>query len=219
MDKHRREDNVAYLFGATPERQTRKPRAARTAAMPKPALEPPAHTLDSYLTFLQEREFITAKELAVLTAALEPLRARFNGLSTVEAVRNELRAKSATVDALRRDEQARWQNQDILPWFDLEKALDSFMADPNKVALHICFLNEEARAAMKPYIDPELTNGEVFFWVILRMYRLHATACPEDSIDPENDRQMAELVNTDNVSRKSIFGRLADRLLNPWRKT
>lgn len=184
MDKHRREDNMVYLFDATPERQTQKPRAASMAAVPKLAPEPPVHSLDSYLTFLQEREFITTKELVVLTAALEPLRARFNGLSTVESVRNELRAKGATVDSLRRKEAAIWENKDVLEWFDLEKALDSFMADPSKVDTHVCFLNEAARAGMHPYIDPELTNAELFFWIILRMYRLHAESMPEDAIAP-----------------------------------
>ena len=141
---------------------------------PSPPPEEPKHPLDAYLAYLTEKGHVSAREAQAIAAALKPWRARYSGLPTVERVRDELRADGVTVDALRRDEMAAWDNETRFPWFDLGLALDSFRAARSRLDQHLVFLSDAARVAQPPYVDPDLQNGELFFWIILRMYRVHA---------------------------------------------
>jgi len=186
----RREGNVYYLFGPPPERESMPEAVASTAALPAPLPEPepPAHPLDQYLKFLEVKNLVTQAELEVLRRAFAPLRARFHGLATVEIVRDEIRARGETLDTISNQERDYWDLQHgELPWFDLKQAHDLFMADPEEARKHLFFFNEAARQAHEAdpycsYVLPELKNAEVFFWVILRMYRLHARLRPDDLI-------------------------------------
>jgi len=185
--EYRRDGNVYYLFGNPPERTSPR-NAVRTveAALPAPNPEPPAHPLEAYLDFLAGKELISPRERQALERSASPLKARFKGLSTVEAVRKELRPKNATVDALSRKERDLWVNGNPLPWFDIDAALDNFTCDAETAQRFMTFMNEAAREAFlahAPYYDPELKDATAFFWLIVRMYRLHAEAVPEDAIE------------------------------------
>lgn len=216
-----RDGNLIYLFGRQPEQERETPRSLHQEEVP-PHLpdEISAHPLDTYLAFLLDRGFITTKELVVLVAALEPMRAHFKSLSTVDFVREELRAKGMTVDALERHEQDVWETTQIF-WFDLDAAKQHFRLAPEDEDKHVVFLNEAARATPHHYTDPELLQAETFFWIILRMYRLHAQMMPEDSVDPQTDQKLTEISATTPTPGNSLIGWLAERLIHPWnwRKT
>jgi len=134
----------------------------------------PCHPLDGYLSFLKSHNYVNNDELLALTTALKPLRQHFEELSTVTAVRAELGAEGVTVDSLRRDEKSRWETENFMPWFNLKAALDTFLVPLEEAEQYVIFFNEKCRKNAQPFIRPGLENGETFFWIILRMYRLHA---------------------------------------------
>lgn len=131
-------------------------------------------SLDEYLTFLKERDFINEAELLALKTAIAPLRQHFSTLSTIALVRSELSVEGVTVDSLRRDERAQWKNENFLPWFNLDAALATFMVPVEEAERYVIFFNEECKKNARPFIRPGLEDGETFFWLILRMYRLQA---------------------------------------------
>jgi len=171
----RKDGNVVYLFGPLPE-DVLEAKRGEEVPPPDPA---PVHPLDGYLAHLEDNDLLTAKEMAVLVAVLAPLRAHFEGLSTVTQVQEELRPKGMTVDKLRLAEREEWNNKSW-PWFDIDAALSSFNGASEQLAKEVTFLNDAVRQAKLTCVDHDLENAEVFFWLILRMYRTHALLLNEN---------------------------------------
>ena len=182
--------------------QGRKPTDAQLAEWHAQHPEGPSHPLDEYLAFLFDHGHVSEEELEALTTALAPLRARFESLSTIVQVREELGQKTATVDTLRDSEIELWRQQDWIPWFDLGTALDQFAINRDDMGRYIRLLNVKMKN-VPTFIDPQLQKGEGLFWLILRMYRLHAKERYELGLDEHDDYNPAQnpvgLSGTDTI--------------------
>ena len=129
--------------------------------------------LEDYLEFLLERGSICEAEHTTMRAALAPLLVRYPDLCTIEEVRRNI-SEAGSVDALQRDESARWQSCSQIPGFDLKPALDLFFvtksSDPERVVVGFTPEIDAALADLR-YVPPSLKDGHLFFWIILRMCR------------------------------------------------
>ncbi|MBM4353084.1 MAG: hypothetical protein FJ109_04695 [Deltaproteobacteria bacterium] len=141
----------------------------------------PDHPVSAYIVMLLKEEHVTPRERDLLERALAPLIELHPGLSAgaVESVRKEMGRPGNSRHSLHEKEEAFWgaalrAGRQPIPGFDLLRAVRTFRVtpetDPGKT---VVFLRPEYRHPVPPYIPPSHRMAEVFFWVILRMFRWH----------------------------------------------
>lgn len=136
--------------------------------------------VDSYLTMLCSRKLLCSHELRVLQAALQPLKELMPVVQAgiIERVRGEMAAPRQNKYTVRRDELKRWtwrrgnRCRTLIPGFDFARAYQHFLVtideDPDGT---IRFLRPTDHKPLGRYVPPSLRMAEVFFFVVLRMYR------------------------------------------------
>jgi hypothetical protein len=149
---------IIYLFGSQPEDERQEKLVA--------------HAQETYLSWLHGRGTLSSVELRELRSALEPLKARFPVLTTVETVRNSMHTK--TVDGLSREEKALWAVKNVFPWFDIAGATEMFLVSQEEADRSVLFFRDEYRRKIHRFVSPRLAEAEVYFWILLQMYRLQA---------------------------------------------
>jgi len=146
-----------------------------------PSDRTPGHPVVAYIAMLVQEEHITLREKELLDTALAPLMVLHPDLSagSVESVRKEMGRPGNSRHSLHEKEEAFWRSslragRQPLPGFDVQLASRTFRVtqenDPGKT---VVFLRPEYRHPIPPYVPPAYRLGEVFFWVILRMFRFH----------------------------------------------
>lgn len=141
----------------------------------------PVHAVVAYLDMLQEESFISVDERDKLESAFRPLMRRYPYVrpAAVRAVRKEMGRPENNKYVLRDKEENFWRNvrrrgEVPIPEFSPEDALTAFRvtpdSDPNRT---VVFLRPEYAKPLSPYVPPSYRMGEVFFYVILRMFRRH----------------------------------------------
>ncbi len=148
---------------------------------PSKPLETPVHAVLAYLDMLREESFISEDERSKLEGAFAPLVSRYPYVrpAAVRAVRKEMGRPENNKYVLRDKEENFWLNvrrrgEAPIPEFSPEEALKAFRvtpdSDPNNT---VVFLRPEYAKPVSPYVPPSYRMGEVFFYVILRMFRRH----------------------------------------------
>jgi len=143
--------------------------------------ETPVHAVLAYLDMLKEESFISADERGKLERAFAPLMSRYPYVrpAAVRAVRKEMGRPENNKYVLRDKEETFWRNvrkrgEVPIPEFSPEEALTTFTVTPDSDPNHtVVFLRPEYAKPVSPYVPPSYRMGEVFFYVILRMFRRH----------------------------------------------
>jgi len=134
-----------------------------------------------YLRMLKTEGFVSQVEHECLEAALEPLVGAHPGMrrAAVQAIRKEMGLPENNKYVLRDKEELYWRmarrkGSQPIKEFELETALRRFRVtpetDPDST---VVFLKPEHEHPVEPYVPPSLRMGEVFFYVVLRMFRYH----------------------------------------------
>jgi hypothetical protein len=150
----------------------------------KKAADQRGHAAMRYLRMLLENDHVSRLEGSLVERAIAPLVEHIPNLTIddVEAVRAEFGLdKKATKNDIARQEEALWlksptRNLCKLPGFDFDKAHALFMTDDPSHFHHSLLPFEsddimEEQAPDGPYVPYHLRSGELFFFVILRMFR------------------------------------------------
>ena len=123
---------------------------------------------------------ISWTEHAKIITAIEPLRRllQFVDIDTILDVMNEYAEDpKPTVRAVAKMEESLWQNAEIaeeglIPRFDFRAAHAHFKVAPEQRKNRVLFLKDEfARPVEPPEVPMELVKGEMYFFIVLRMYR------------------------------------------------
>lgn len=144
-------------------------------------IETPSHAVQAYLEMLRDEAFISDDEFAKLANVFEPLMSKYPYVrpAAIREVRNEMGRPENNKYVLRDKEENFWNNvrrrgEVPIPGFSPEDAVRSFQvtpdSDPNRT---VVFLRPEYAKPVTPYVPPSYRMGEVFFFVILRMFRRH----------------------------------------------
>jgi hypothetical protein len=139
------------------------------------------HAAVAYVAMLLREEHISPRERELLDGALSPLVELFPDLTAgaVESVRKEMGRPGNSKHSLHEKEESFWRSalragRQPLPGFDVLHAAKVFRvtpeSDPGKT---VVFLRPEYRHPVAPYVPPAHRMAEVFFWIILRMFRWH----------------------------------------------
>jgi len=139
------------------------------------------HPVTAYVDMLKTEGFITPLEHEKLTLALAGLVEAFPKIKrgAVNAIRREMGRPENNKYVLCDKEKGWWKlakKKGIvpIPRFDIDKALSNFLVtwreDPDRT---VVFLRPEHEQPVPPYIPPSLRMSEVFFYVVLRMFRGH----------------------------------------------
>jgi hypothetical protein len=142
----------------------------------------PMHAVQAYLEMLRDEEFVSLAEYEKLQEAFTPLMRKYPYVrpAAVRAVRNEMGRPENNKYVLRDKEETFWKNvrrrgaEVPIPGFAPEELLQRFHVtphtDPDQT---VVFLRPEFEKPVSPYIPPSLRMGEVFFYVVLRIFRRH----------------------------------------------
>ena len=139
------------------------------------------HAIESYLGMLCEEGFVSAFERERLQAALSGLLKLYPDVSAsaVRSVRNEMARPDNNKYVLRDKEarfwgQARKRGHAPIPGYRIEDGLEYFMVNPeDDPGRTVVFLRPEYEHPVEPYGPSCLYMGEVFYHVVLRMFRRH----------------------------------------------
>ena len=137
--------------------------------------------VESYLGMLCEEGFVSDFERERLQTALSGLLKCYPDVSAaaVRAVRNEM-ARPENNKYILRDkearfwEQARKRGHAPIPGYGIEDGLEYFLVNPeDDPGRTVVFLRPEYEHPVEPYVPSCLRMGEVFYHVVLRMFRRH----------------------------------------------
>jgi hypothetical protein len=143
--------------------------------------EAPAHPVEAYARMLKKEGFVSEREYEQLALAIAPLLRLVPDLpqAAVAAIRKEMGRPENNKHVLRDKEESFWKaalgrNLAPIPGFDLNASLACFRVRPEEDKDRtVVFLRPEHRRSIPPYVPPSLRMGDVFFYVILRMFRYH----------------------------------------------
>jgi hypothetical protein len=159
----------------------RGPRATTLLQNESSSLDADNHAVQAYLEMLRDESFISIDEFSRLEKAFRPLMKRYPYVrpAAIREVRNEMGRPENNKYVLRDKEETFWRNvrrkgEVPIPEFSPEEAVRLFHvtpdSDPNNT---VVFLRPEYAKPISSYVPPSYRMGEVFFFVILRMFRRH----------------------------------------------
>ncbi len=140
------------------------------------------HLLDTYIDMLLREKLVSPREHNRLYRALQPLMDMFPDLEyeIIKSVRAEFKeSHQPTKYDIADEEQALWSRaavsgQSLIQGFDLESAHAQFTLPRNERPQKVFFLRPEFKKEVPEEDVPfVLFKGEVFFFIILRMFRRH----------------------------------------------
>ena len=164
---------------------TSKPNESSPSGSSSRAADNSAEVFGSYLGFLLDRQIISWQEGAKLRKAVAPLLKLIPNLS--EETKEEVRAEfdedpKPTKYGIASRESGVWEDaarmsRILIPGFDLERAHRHFkVADPKYFSRAVRPMRPQWRSRVtppkEPYVPPHLHQGEVFFFIVLRMFRM-----------------------------------------------
>ena len=158
-------------------RESGAPEGRDQADMPTPK----GHVVTAYLDMLVEEGFVSSVEHERLVAAFAGLTEQFSTIKSaaVDAVRKEMGRPENNKYVLKDKEEVFWRaalkkGKEPIPGFRIDEVRSHFLVtpetDPDKT---VVFLRPEYQTRIRPYVPPSLRMGEVFFYVVLRMFRTH----------------------------------------------
>lgn len=162
-------------------RPAARPAGRYVGPVPKSRTTPASHPVEGYIDMLQEEGFVSSAEHGRLKTAFAGLIRTYPTMraAAVNAIRKEMGRPENNKYVLSDKEEGYWKKasargQAPIPGFDLDEALSRFTVtpeeDPNRT---VVFLRKEYEAPVAPYVPPSFRMGEIFVYVILRMFRHH----------------------------------------------
>ncbi|MEK7512373.1 MAG: hypothetical protein AAB575_05180 [Patescibacteria group bacterium] len=179
--------------------------------VPTPVAEEPRRDpILSYLGKLPRKRpgrdaLISWQEHAKICRATEPLRTLlpFVDTDTVLDVMNEYtEPPKPTANQLAKKEEALWMNaiieeEELIPRFDFMTAHVNFKVSPEQRTNRVLFLKDEfAKPVEPPEVPLKLVKGEMYFFIVLRMYR------------KQHEKDFAEATKKTNKSKRVSVDRL-----------
>ncbi|NQT49652.1 hypothetical protein HQ571_03080 [Candidatus Kuenenbacteria bacterium] len=237
------EEGVVLNFGIGIRIQGYKPRVEETSSQAE-------QVLDEYIESLRYKTdvktwagkklvmpVISSKGIKVLRQAIKQLLLLFPIMDTIEMVRCEFDAKLLPGGApkplkrnIAEEERTLWETTRItgnrlIPGFDLDKALSHFTVPVDERKKRVFFLKPEHKIDMNtPAVPYEQAQAEVFFWLIVRMFRYqHEINSAERKKQRMLERRHQELVTllTAKVNvpkEKNLLKRLLQEIITPFRR-
>jgi hypothetical protein len=162
-------------------RPAARPAGHYVGPVPRSRKLPAGHPVEGYIDMLKDEGFVSSAEHGCLRSAFAGLIRTYPTMraSAVNAIRKEMGRPENNKYVLFDKEEGYWKKarargQAPIPGFELEEALSRFTVtpeeDPNRT---VVFLRKEFETPVAPYVPPSLRMGEIFVYVILRMFRHH----------------------------------------------